>query len=142
MSGFGTLALVSADDRREKPAPEKIGQLASIDPIVLASRVEQGILAWITHHNFRDVRLKQVVQPRRAGSFLKGDVQTAGQPVKKLQKGCRFRLENGLHQEVAGRIQNHCRNRCLMNIQTNLLSGIHGRVLPFEGVDARDQNLL
>jgi hypothetical protein len=57
-------------DHGEKPAPEEIGQHASIDAVILVSRFDQRIHPRITHHNLRNVRLAQVAQPRRAGSFL------------------------------------------------------------------------
>jgi hypothetical protein len=65
------------------------------------------------------------MQPGRAGSFFKGHLQTAPQPANKLEDGGRFRFQNGLHHQLAGGIQNGSRDRCLMNIQPNILSVIH-----------------
>jgi hypothetical protein len=130
-------------DRGEQPAAaEQIGQLASVDAIILVSGFQQGISARITHHHFRDVRLQQIVQPRRAGSFLKGYVQSSGQPVQKLQNRRGFRLDDRLHHQMAGAIQNHHRDRCLVNIQSNILGVIQHEGAPSVGVDANNQNLL
>jgi hypothetical protein len=71
-------------DRGEQPGAEQIGQLASVDPVILVLRLEQSILAWITHQHFGDVRLQQVMQPRRSGSFFKAHMQTTAQSVGKL----------------------------------------------------------
>src|SRR6266851_5161381 len=75
------------------------------------------LLPRITDQHLRDVRLEQVVQPGRAGAFFEGHMQAATQAVDNLQKGSRFRLEDGLHHQLAGGIQNRCGDRCLMNIQ-------------------------
>src|SRR5260370_32759444 len=84
-----------------------------------------GLLPRITDQHLRDVRLEQVVQPGRAGAFFEGHMQAATQAVDKLQNGSRFRLEDGLHHQLAGGILNRCGDRCLMNIQPNILSVIH-----------------
>src|SRR5467141_803040 len=52
-------------------------------------------------------------------------MQAAAQTVDKLRNGCRFRFEDGLHHQLAGGIQNCRRDRCLMNIQPNILGIIH-----------------
>jgi len=54
------------------------------------------------------VGLEQGVQPGRAGSFFEGHLQAPAQTMDKLQKGFRFRFENGFHHQLAGAIQN-CR---------------------------------
>ena len=69
--------------------------------------------------------LEQIVQPRGTGPFFKGHVQASAQPVNKLQNRCRFRLEDRFHHQLAGGIQNRSRDRCLVNIQPNILGVIH-----------------
>jgi hypothetical protein len=71
------------------------------------------------------VGLEQIVQPGRAGSFFKGHVQTAPQATNKLENRFRFRLQDGLHQQLASGIQNGHGDRCLMNIQPNILGVSH-----------------
>jgi len=66
------------------------------------------------------VGLEQGVQPGRAGSFFEGHLQAPAQTMDKLQKGFRFRFENGFHHQLAGGIQNRRRDRWLMNIQPNI----------------------
>ena len=50
-------------DRLELVAAQQFGHLPCIDAVTLVAVVQQGILARIAHHDFRDVRLDQVVQP-------------------------------------------------------------------------------
>ena len=88
------------------------------------------------------MRLEEIVQPRCAGAFFAGHVQASAQSVNKLQNRCCFRLEDGFHQNLAGRIKNHRRDRCLMDIQPNILSVIHGGAPSCVGLGANDQNLL
>lgn len=45
----------------------------------------------------------------------KGQMQTSGQPVEKLQNSRGFRLKDGLHHQLAGTIQNYHRDRCRVN---------------------------
>jgi len=40
------------------------------------------------------MRLQQIVQPASLGAFFKCDLQTATQPVDKLQHGARFGLDD------------------------------------------------
>jgi hypothetical protein len=110
--------------RGEQPGSEKIGQLASIDPIILVPRLQQCIPPWVTHQHLRDMGLEQVVQPGRAGSFFEGEMRAAAQPVNKLEDGCRFGFEDGLHHQLAGGIQNRSRDRCLMDVPPNIISVI------------------
>jgi len=112
-------------NRLELVAAQQIRQLPSVDPVVLVPRLEQSISAWITYHNVRDVRLEQVVQPRRAGSFFQGHLHASPKSTDKLQDACCFRLDDGLHDQLAGGIQNHRRDRCLVNIEPNILGVIH-----------------
>ena len=37
----------------------------------------------------------------------------------------RFRLDDALHHQIADRVQNRNGDRCLMNVQPNILSVIH-----------------
>jgi len=52
-------------------------------------------------------------------------MQTSAQSVNELQDGLRSRFENGFHHRLAGRIPRADRDRCLMNIQPNILGVIH-----------------
>ena len=74
-------------DRRQQSGAQQLGQLPGIDPVTLVAGFEQGVSSWITHHNFRDVRFENVVQPGGPGSFFKCDLQVSAQPLHKLQKG-------------------------------------------------------
>jgi len=50
---------------------QQLGQLAGINLVGLITFFQQSSPSWITHHDFRDMRLYQVVQPRGPGSFFK-----------------------------------------------------------------------
>ena len=97
--------MLTVIDRLELVAAQQISQLPCVDAVTLVAVVQQGILARIAHHDFRDVRLDQVVQPGGRCSFLKGDVQVPAQPAKKLQNGDRFGLDHTFHDDLAGSIQ-------------------------------------
>src|SRR5439155_9950950 len=66
---YAGLAMV---DRFELIAAQQLRQLAGIDPITLVPVFEQRILPGIAHHQFVNVRVEQIVQPNRPGSFLEG----------------------------------------------------------------------
>ena len=87
--------------------------------------LQQGILARIAHHDFRDVRLDQVVQPGGRGSFLEGDVQLSAQPAEKLQNQGGVGLDHAFHDDLAGRIQDRDRDAFLVHIQADILRAIH-----------------
>jgi hypothetical protein len=114
----------------------------SIDAVIRVSRLDQQILARITHRNSRNALLEQIVQSRRTDSFLKGCVQTSSQSVKKPHNGCRSCLDDRRRHKLGGGIQNDHGDRCLVNIQANKRSVIHEKVLLSLDVDARDQNLI
>jgi hypothetical protein len=48
-------------DRLELAHAQQLGQLPRVDAVTLVAVVQQGILARIAHHDFRDVRLDQIV---------------------------------------------------------------------------------
>jgi hypothetical protein len=73
---------------------QQLGQPASIGLVTLVALFHGGILSRIADHHPGDLGFKQVVQPNRPGTFLKGDVQVAVQPVDKLQNYARFRLDD------------------------------------------------
>ena len=79
----------------------------------------------IAHQHLRDTGLEQIVQPRRPRSFFQDHVQTAAQAMNKLENRFGFCFQDRFHHEVASRIQNRHRARCLRNIQPQLLSIIH-----------------
>ena len=81
VQGLGRLGLpVSMVDRRQQSGTQQFGQLSGIDPVTLITCFQQGVSSWITHHDFRDVRLEKVVQPGGPGSFFKGDLQGSRSP--------------------------------------------------------------
>ena len=82
------------------------------------------------------------MQPRSAGPFLKGDLQASAQPVDKLQDRCRFRFEDRFHYRPAIGIENRSRDRCLVNVEPNILGVIHKGAPSSVGLGANDQNLL
>lgn len=73
---------------------------------------------------------EQIVQPGRTGAFLEGNMQIALQTVDELQSSGRFGLQDGFHNQLAGGIQYPHRDRCLMNIQLNILAVIP-ELVPF-----------
>ena len=126
----GPYAVLCVVDRGEKSGSEKIGQLSSIDPVILVPRFQQGVFPRIAHQHFCDVRLEQFVQPRRASSFFQGHMHASAQSVDKLQDRCCFRFDDGLHHQLAGRVQNRSRDRCLVHIQPNILNFIQHEGAP------------
>jgi hypothetical protein len=51
------------------------------------------------------MRLQQIVQPASLGAFFKCDLQTATQPVDKLQHGARFGLDDAFHHYLAAKFR-------------------------------------
>jgi hypothetical protein len=58
-------------------------------------------------------------------TFFQGHVQTAAQAMTKLENRFGFCFQDRFRHQIASRIQNRHRDRCLMSIQPNLLSIIH-----------------
>jgi len=81
--------MFSVIDRLDFVHVQKVGQLACIDPVTLTAILQQGNLPRITHHQFRDIRLQQIVQPSSPGAFFKREVHISTQPVDELQKDAR-----------------------------------------------------
>ena len=123
--------MLSVIDRLELVAAQQISQLPCVDAVTLVAVVQQGILARIAHHDFRDVRLDQVVQPGGRRSFLKGDLQVPAQATKKLQNRARFGLDHTFHNDPAGSIPDRDGDAFLVDIQADILRAIHvGRSFP------------
>jgi TolB-like protein len=119
----GSYPVLSVIDRLQLVEVQQFGQLACIDAVTLVAFFQQRIAARIAHHHLRDARLQQVVQPGGPGSFFKGHVQTAAQATNKLQNRFGFRFQDRFHHQLAGRIQNRHRDRCLVNIPTQYTYG-------------------
>src|ERR1700674_2377375 len=60
-----------------------------------------------------------------AGAFFESYMQAAAQTMDKLQNGHCFRFDDGFHYYLAGGIQHSYRDRCLVNIEPNILGVIH-----------------
>ena len=112
-------------DGAEKIRTQQFGKFSRIDAVVLASDLQQSILSRVADQYLRDMGLEQGVQPRRAGTFFKGHMQTATQAADKLENRFRFRFEDSLHDQLPVRIPNGYGDRCLMHIQPNILGFIH-----------------
>jgi hypothetical protein len=80
------------------------------------------------------------MQPSRAGSFFQGYVQLPRSPMNILEQGGCFRFQDAFSEQLA-RVQNHSGDRCLVNVQPNILAVILRVLLPV-GVDTSNQNLL
>src|SRR5206468_1994204 len=59
------------------------------------------------------------------GPFLEGHPHRSPQSRKELKNRRRFRLQDGFHYQLATRIHHCDRDRCLMNIQPNILFTVH-----------------
>ena len=68
-------SLLAVIHRTKHVRAQQLGQLPRIDAVTLAPFLQQSIPAGIAHHQFGDVRLDQVIQPGRPGTFFKRDVQ-------------------------------------------------------------------
>src|SRR5215469_6271999 len=108
-------------DRLEIMEAQPFGKFASVDLVTLVALFEQRDLAWITDQNVSHMRLEQVVKPGCPGAFLEGHEQAAAQSSEKLQKRGSFGFQDGFHDNFALEIHDRYRDRCLMNIQPNIL---------------------
>jgi len=61
-------------DRSEVIETQQLGQSPSIDLVALVAFSHGLVFSRIAHHQFRDVRFQQVVQPGGPSSFLKRDL--------------------------------------------------------------------
>src|SRR6266567_5392176 len=87
------------------------------------------------------MRLEQIVEPGSPSSFFESDRQSSAQSGKEFQNGCGFRFQDRFHDYLALGIHHRYRDRCLMNIETNILFAVHEGA-PFVGHDGNDHNLL
>jgi hypothetical protein len=97
--------MLSVIDRLELIPTQQFGQLPCVDAVALVSCIQQSIPSRVAHHDFRDVRLNQVVQPGGRSPFLKRDVQVSMQTAKKLQNRDRFGFDHAFHHQLARGIQ-------------------------------------
>src|SRR5580692_11117799 len=72
------------------------------------------------------MRLEQIVEPGCPGSFFERYGQSSTQSGEELQNGCGFRFQNGFDDYLTHRIQHCCADRCLVNVQPNILFTAHG----------------
>src|ERR1700674_4176507 len=77
------------------------------------------------------MRLQQVVQPGRPGSFFKGHVQLSTQPVEKVQKDVCFGLDHAFHHDLPDIIPDGNRNTFLVHIHADILRASHKQGVPF-----------
>ena len=70
----------------------------------LAAFFEQSIAAGITHHQFSDVRLDQVIQPSSPRTFFESHVQTSAQAFEKIHNGAGLGFDRALHHQLARRV--------------------------------------
>ena len=121
----GAQATLAVIHRFHLVAVQQLRQLAGVAPIIPVSVSSQIVLVRIRDQHTRHMRLRQIVQPGRPGPFLQGHEQTATYAAQKLQKPIRLGFENRFHHQLAGRIQNRSRDRCLVHVQANILGIIH-----------------
>ena len=73
-----------------------------VDQLFNSSEKRLARILWIAHHQFIDMGVEQIVQPDRPCSFLEGHRQSSAQACKELKNGCRFGLQDGFHDQLAG----------------------------------------
>ena len=120
--------MFSVIDGAEMIQAQQLGQPPGVDLVTLVAFSHGGILSRIAHHQFRHVRLQQVVQPGGPGSFFKRDLQISAQPIDKLQNHARFGLDHAFHHDLSGTIHHRNRNAFLVHIHADIL------LLSIEGV--------
>ena len=94
-------SILSVIDRPDQVRAQQLGQLPRIDAVALAAFFEQGIPARITYHQFRDVRLDQVIQPGGPRTFFQCHVQASAQAFEKIQNGAGLGFDRALHHQLA-----------------------------------------
>jgi hypothetical protein len=112
---------------------QQLGQSARVDLVALVAFSHGLVFSWIAHHQFRDVRFQQVVQPGGGSAFLKGDLQISSQSVDKLQNHAGFGFDDAFHYHLAGKIQDRNRNAFLVHIHADIFSADHKGVLLWSG---------
>src|SRR6266478_2664406 len=87
------------------------------------------------------MRLEQIVEPSRPGAFFEGRGQSSTQSRQELQNGCGFGFQDGFHDYLALRIHHRYADRCLMNVEPNILFTVH-KGAPFPRWWCDNHNLL
>src|SRR6266481_339990 len=87
------------------------------------------------------MRLEQIVEPGRPGAFFEGHGQSSTQSRQELQNGCGFGFQDGFHDYLALRIHHRYADRCLMNVEPNILFTVH-KGAPFPRWWCDNHNLL
>ena len=108
-------------DRSQHSRAQQVSQLLRIHLVALAALLQQGIAPWIADQNLLHLRLQQIVQPGRPGSFFPGHVQLAPQTVDKLQNAAGFGFDDGFHDQLPTAIQDGDDNRFLVYIHADIL---------------------
>src|SRR5208283_3488523 len=63
-------AVLAMVDRRQQPGTQQLGELARVDGIALAARLQQGVLAGIAYHQLGYPPRQQIVEPGPSGCLL------------------------------------------------------------------------
>src|SRR5438132_14366506 len=71
------------------------------------------------------MRLEQIVEPGSPRAFFESDPQSSAQSREELQDGCCLRFQDGFHDNLALGIHHRHGDRCLMNIEPNILFTDH-----------------
>src|SRR5947207_10670738 len=72
-----------------------------------------------------NMRLEQIVEPGSPRAFFESDPQSSAQSREELQDGCCLRFQDGFHDNLALGIHHRHGDRCLMNIEPNILFTDH-----------------
>src|ERR1700741_1190156 len=112
-------------DGMEMIDAQQLRQSASVNLVILIVLSHGSVLPWIADNQFRDVRLQEVVQPSRRGSFFKRNVQIPAQPVDTLQNHVGFRLDDAFHHDLSHSVHHRDRDAFLMYVHTDIFSASH-----------------
>ena len=134
--------MLAVIDGPQQVRAQQFSQLPGIDSVTFAALFQIVIATWITHHKLRDMRLQQVIQPRRPSAFFKRQIQAPAQTMHELKNRNRLGFDDAFHHQLAGRIQNRDRDRVLVNIHPDILCIFHRRVLLSDGETANAHSLI
>jgi hypothetical protein len=93
--------MLSVINRLKLVPVQQLRQFARVVAIILVPYFSQGVFARVADQHLCNVRLEQIVQPGRPGSFFKGHAQAATKTTQKLEYRLGLRLENGFHHQLA-----------------------------------------
>jgi hypothetical protein len=127
-------ALLPVVNRPKGTGAQQFRQSSGIELVGFVTSPDD--LSWIADDDSRNIRVDQIVEPGRLGSFLEHDMQGSALALDQVEDRRSFGLDDCFRQNFPRAVEHGNHGHCLVHIHADILDEFHWALLHWVGFRA------